>query len=97
MRDRAGIEPGRFQPFGDIFGRRPFLAMGERAGKGGSGPRAAESEELALRSLARRLAHRLDIGRADAPDDRDEAIGDPGLLGGGLDIGGARLLASMYA
>src|SRR5438270_8978230 len=91
MRDRPRVETGLREPLLDLLARSAFLAMGQRHCKGRARARAAEGEELSFTHLPQRLLHHLDVGRADAADDRHEPISDPGLLRRGLDLGCARL------
>src|SRR5437868_9562622 len=91
MRDWPGVEAGGDQLLLNLLTRRAFVALGETDRQRRTGARTAESEQLAAFGCAERLLHRLDVGRADAADDRHIPVGDTGGCGGILDVTGERL------
>ena len=71
MRDRAGVEPGLIELLLDFLRRRAFLALARaRTASAERVPERQKASSLPSSALAQRLLHRLDVGRADAADDR---------------------------
>ena len=91
MRDRAEADPGSGGAALQLLAPRAVLGAGDRPGQRRAIARPAEGEHLAVAAFAHRVVHRIDVRRPDAAPDRHMAIGDPGLLSGGLDLGACRL------